>query len=103
LPNQTLSSKEYIEIIVERFDPFNEVVRYPVARTRPEGGAWTSIYPTDMHVMDYFIYKMRQVVPVPPKHNDIFKSGGDSPYFPMFPVLFPHLLQKLKEDNINFE
>ena len=93
----------YIEIIVQKFDPYNEVARYPVQRTRPEFlKGWFSVFPEDMHILDYFIYKMREVIQLPDSNLDLFKSGVHI-QCPRLREDFPYVWGKLTEENINFD
>jgi len=93
---------EFIEAIVQKFDPYNELPRYPVGQRRPAEPGLQSIYPEDMYILDYFVFRMRGIVALPGTHSDIFKDGV-GPWALYLSDWFPALFQKLKEDNINFE
>ena len=62
------------ETIAQVFDPFNEIARYPVHRTGPKGRAWTLFYPDDMYILDYFVFRMRELLPVPENQSTLFRS-----------------------------
>src|SRR5437879_6503177 len=83
---------EPIEVIVQKFDPYNEVPRYPFGLSRPAEPGWQSIYPEEMHILDYFVFKMRSVVVVPGTHSDIFKDGM-GPWASNFTDWFPDLFE----------
>ena len=93
-------NSNYLEIIVQRFDPFNEVARYPVHKTRPSGNSWVSVYPDDMYILDYFIYKMREIIQLPANHSDLFLTGHHQLAY--FESLHPDFYRKVTANNINF-
>lgn len=64
-----------IMTIAERFNPFYEYSRYPVYRTRPQGGAYSFIYPDDIKPLDYFVFKMREIMTYPSNSYDLVKMG----------------------------
>ncbi len=93
-----------LEIILNRFNAFNEYARYPVTKKRPRNGKYISFFPDDIKIVDYFIYKMREIMPYPKNMHDILKDGKISPLFD--PTGFGLQQQKFTElfmyENINF-
>jgi HEPN domain-containing protein len=61
--------------IAERFNPFYEYARYPVQKNRPQNGTYSFIYPDDIQLLDYFVYKMREIISYPENSYDILKEG----------------------------
>jgi HEPN domain-containing protein len=94
-------TSDFLKIIVQRFDPFNELARYPVQRTRPEGMSWGGIFPDDMNILDYFFFKMREIVPIPINHSSLFKDGHYQ--LGRFENKYPEIYEFIKKDNINFK
>jgi len=88
-----ITSKE-IEIIVKKYNPFYENTRYPVQKKRPKNGQYTIFYPFDIEVLDYFVLKMREVMPYPNNMIDILKD----PYLPIEEKVF----NMFKKDNVYY-
>jgi hypothetical protein len=91
----------HIEVIIQKFDPFNELARYPVQRTRPEGGKYMYIYPDDIFVLDYFVYRMRETLSVPDNTWDILQEGHY--HLQMCMEEHPEFYSTFKISNINFD
>ena len=93
-------NSKYIECIIEKFNPYNQFPRYPVSKFGPKNGQWITYHPIDVWFLDYFVYKMREILPMPSNTWDIFKNGhydlcGTQRHEPDFYNLFI-------KDNINF-
>jgi hypothetical protein len=54
-----------------------------------------------MYILDYFVFKMREIVQLPDNRNDLFKDG--QPELSFFEKNYPDIYSKLKEHNINFD
>ncbi len=65
-----------IEVIIDKYEPYYELPRYPVYRRGPsQGGAkHMCLYPDDIYVLDYFVMQMRQLIPYPDKMFDVLKE-----------------------------
>jgi HEPN domain-containing protein len=90
----------HIEIIVQLFNPFNELARYPIQRKRPKDGQYVVTHPTDIFNLDYFVFRMREILSIPTNTWDILRDGLQQLYtcqeeYPEFYALF-------KADNVNF-
>lgn len=89
----------YADVIIQKFDPFNEVARYPVQNVRPKDG-YGFFYPLDIYMLDYFVFQMRKVLSVPKTTWDIFDEGLQN--LQMCMRHCPEFYNRLKENNINF-
>ena len=94
-------ASEHAETIAQYFNPFNEIARYPVHRNRPGGGAYVISYPDHMYVLDYFVYRMRDLLPIPSDHASLFRDGTVK--LMSFRREHPAIYQLIKRSNINFE
>lgn len=101
LNTELFINSSYVEVIVQKFNPFNEVARYPVWRTRPKERKYMFLYPLDIYVLDYFVYRMKEDLPDPKNAWDIFGEG----HFRLQACQehSPGFYDKFKEDNINFK
>lgn len=86
-------------LIVEKYDPFNELPRYPVTR-RGIQGSYGYIQPHDIFPLDYFVYKIRKEVPLPSGVWDIFNE--ERPYSAGSLDKNDPLVLTFKDSNINF-
>lgn len=85
--------------ISERFNPFYEYPRYPIQRNRPQDGAYAFLYPDDIKPLDYFVYKMRELIEYPENSYDMLKEGK----LPGSGIVEGENAEVLfKRDNINF-
>lgn len=73
--NDEFINSARIVTIAERFNPFYEYARYPVQHYRPMDGNYAFIYPDDIQPLDYFVYKMREIIPYPEQSYDILREG----------------------------
>ena len=92
------------EAIACRFEPFNELARYPVQRVYPDGG-YATVLPDDVKILDYFVYRMTPLVPVPANTWDLFRVGGpgEGHYrLHQCQAQFPEFYALVKQDNLNF-
>jgi HEPN domain-containing protein len=94
----------FIGLIVRRFDPYYEVGRYPVQHIRPRTGTHCSTFPDDIFILDYFVYQMRLILPVPENTWDMFREGKNGGHWQLYDCMtkFPDFYNLLKVDNINF-
>lgn len=89
-----------IMVVAEKFNSFYEYPRYPVQNVRPKKGAYMFMFPDDIKILDYFIYKMRKMIPYPKNMYDVLKKGKlDSPTYNKDGIYSDELFKK---DNINF-
>lgn len=73
--NDDFIRSDRLMTIAERFNPFYEYPRYPVQKSRPLNGTYAFIYPDDIQPLDYFVYKMREIISYPENSYDILKEG----------------------------
>ena len=92
-PKNFITSKE-IEIIVKKYNPFYENTRYPVQKKRPKNGQYTIFYPFDIQVLDYFVLKMREVMPYPNNMWDMLKN--------FYPPISEEVFNMFKKDNVYY-
>lgn len=86
-----------IKTIIERFKPFYELSRYPVQKKfMPRGQQYAIMHPDDIRPLDYFVYKIREIMPYPINMWDVLKIGN---------LILPasgEAIACFKKDNINF-
>lgn len=92
---------EFLDVIVQRFNPFNEIARYPVQIMKTKTDTYGFVFPRDIYVLDYFIYKMREILPLPNNVRDVLKDSLMELEF--CKKEFPEFYEKFKENNINFK
>lgn len=90
----------HLDVITQMFNPFNEIARYPVQIMRTKNNTFGFAFPRDIYLLDYFIYKMREVLPLPSTNRDILK--GNHFRLELLMRNSPELYEKFKENNINF-
>lgn len=89
------------EIILRKYFPFYEIPRYPVQHSRPKNGHYAFMHPDDIHLLDYFIYEMRKITPLPKGTWNLFEKG--IPYEAhLIKDYAPELVKIFKRKNINF-
>lgn len=88
-----------IGFIVGNYDPFFEYARYPVQHNRPKGG-FGCVWPDDFYLLDYFVYRMRQLIPVSGKSWNLMREGLMS--LQQTKDQFPDFYSLLHVNNINF-
>jgi HEPN domain-containing protein len=62
-----------LSTIIYKYNPFYTIPRYPVSREK-----WfphAHLHPNDIYVLDYFVMKFRQMLPLPDNMSDIFKEN----------------------------
>jgi len=91
----------YLTIIVDRYDPFYELPRYPIQRTRPHKGMYGSEYPTDIYVLDYFIFRMREILTIPKNTYDLIRSKNHIRLIEC-KEYYPDLYRLFFSNNVNF-
>ncbi len=89
----------YADVIIQKFDSFNEVARYPVQSVRPKGG-YSFLHSDDIYMLDYFVFRMRKVISMPKGTWDIFSNGIMN--LQMCMENCPEFYNRFKENNINF-
>lgn len=90
-----------IMTIAERFNPFYEYPRYPVQKIRPKNAQYAFMYPDDIVPLDYFVFKMREIIPCPKDMHDILKEGHlNDVDFNGYSI---HADKLFKYENINFQ
>lgn len=72
-PSKSFLHTKRMELIATKYDPFNELPRYPVTRRGVRGG-YAYMQPHDIYPLDYFIYRMRIEMPLPKRVWDIIKD-----------------------------
>ena len=90
------------KLIIDRFDPFYELARYPVQlRSRPKRGFFSYIFPLDISVLDYFVFRMREIFPKLLDGWDIFTTG----HYKLFQCQqhHPEFYSNFIKGNINFK
>lgn len=98
--SDTFIFSDRIMTIAKRFNPFYEYSRYPVQKSRPQNGIYAFIYPDDIQPLDYFVFKMRKIIPYPKEMHDILKEGNLGEYnFGRHEIIANELF---KFENINF-
>jgi HEPN domain-containing protein len=90
----------HIEIIVQLFNPFNELARYPIQKRRPKDGQYALTHPTDIFNLDYFVYRMREILSIPTQTWDILRDGLQD--LQMCQEECPEFYSVFRIDNINF-
>lgn len=90
-----------ISTILDTYEPFYELARYPVQHVRPQSGRYAMIYPSGIEVLDYFVYRMRDFLPKNEKGWDIIKDG--LPDLLLCKENRPDFYSEFKKNNINFE
>lgn len=90
----------HIEMIVQLFNPFNELARYPIQKNRPKDGQYLLMYPTDIFNLDYFVYRMREILSIPTNTWDILRNGLQQ--LVSCQEECPDFYSVFRNDNINF-
>ena len=62
--------------ICKMYEPFYEMARYPVQIKRPVDGKYMWMSGKDEKTLDYFVYKMRRILPMPSRGWDILTAEG---------------------------
>jgi HEPN domain-containing protein len=88
-----------MEATARKFEPYNEIGRYPIARLGPPG-ALSCVMPETMWVLDYFVYRMRNEIPVPQRRADPFRCLMP---FDLTGDRKQELEELLRWQNINFD
>ncbi|MBW3636064.1 MAG: HEPN domain-containing protein [Armatimonadetes bacterium] len=95
-------SSDHCETIALRYNPFNELARYPIQKTRPQGGIFGVFKPYDIYILDYFVFRMKEIMPLPTDNWNILEPEGHQ-YLQFCAVNHPEILERFQQDNINFE
>jgi HEPN domain-containing protein len=99
-PDEFLNS-EYAETICIKYEPFYELARYPVQNSRPKGGQYIWMSGEDEKILDYFVYRMRQLLPLVGKGWDILTAQGHY-HLDITKDMHPSLWEQFQRDNLNF-
>ena len=105
-PECEFVSSVYLEAITIRFDPYNEVGRYPVARRKPKR-AFSCTLPDTMWELDYLAAKMTACIPTKtggvrktPSPNAIGRTAGKSS---LFSVLFRRYNMNVPDESLTIQ
>lgn len=98
-PKRSFLRTKRSKLLIEKYDPFNELPRYPVNR-RGIQGSYGYIQPHDIFPLDYFVYKIRKEMPLPLGVWDVLKE--ERPYSAGSLDKNDPLVLTFKESNINF-
>jgi HEPN domain-containing protein len=88
----------HIESVVLKFDPYNELPRYPAHRVGTENPAMVGFFPDDMQVLDYFVLRMHEQLPTPTSPDFL---PAARPFLYMLEHQMPGLFALLVDSNIN--
>lgn len=88
-----------IMTIAQRFNPFYEYPRYPVQKKRPKG-PHGFVHPLDVEPLDYFVFKMREIMPYPNNKYDLLSEG--CPYGGIVTAERTNFINTFKSGNLNF-
>jgi len=97
--SDTFIKSDRIATIISMYEPFYELARYPVQKTRPKG-TYCLVTPGDIYILDYFVMKMREILAIPGNTGDILKKGHES--LISCQTFYPKFYSVFFEDNINF-
>lgn len=92
---------DYISTILKTYEPFYEFVRYPVQNVRPKDGIYCMFYPSGIEVLDYFVYKMKEIFPKSKNNWNILKDGLMD--LQLCQMKRPDFYSEFKKNNINFK
>ena len=67
---------EYLRLIIKKYDPFYEISRYPIPKAVKVKGESYAYMDGDEQYLDYFVYKIREIIELPKKGWDIFSEQG---------------------------
>ena len=74
--SESFLQTDYAQALGLKFDPFYEFPRYPTQTTRPAGGKYMWASGDSERVLDYFVYRMRDLLGFAPKHWDVLGPDG---------------------------
>ncbi|HVG17712.1 MAG TPA: HEPN domain-containing protein [Blastocatellia bacterium] len=92
---------DFIKVIVDKFNPFYELARYPAQITKPKDGKYVMFASLDVETIDYFIYRMRLIMKPPLGGWDILSDHGHKD-LNMCREYRPEFYQFFLRDNMNF-
>lgn len=92
---------DYIEVIVGKFNPFYEFARYPVQISKPANGQYIMNSVFEVRMLDYFIYRIREVIKPLNDSWDILSDQGHF-HLTLCKEMHPDFYQLFFQDNINF-
>ncbi len=97
-PNDEFIRSEEISTIIYKYRPFYTSTRYPVSKEKFFGRS--TLYPYDIYILDYFVYRFREMLPYPENKADIL--NGDTLEMMECEKNRPAFYQSFREGNINF-
>jgi hypothetical protein len=71
-PNSFING-DHIETILIIYQAFYETPRYPAGKKFPGKGSF--IFPFDIFILDYFVFKMKELLPIPQKQRSILEHN----------------------------
>lgn len=98
-PSSFLHS-DIAQTIIEHFEPFYELARYPVQNVRPQNGQFVMFFPDGIKILDLFVYRMREIVSPSPRGWDLMTKGHIE--LQLCEETHPNFYDVFKNDNINF-
>ena len=94
-------NSDHCETMVRKYNPYNELARYPIQKIRPQDGSFGVLRPLDIWILDYFVFCMRQIMPVPTDDWNIMEPDGHQ-YLQCCGYDHPDILKRFMDGNINF-
>jgi HEPN domain-containing protein len=94
-------ASEYAEAICLKYEPFYEIGRYPAQISRPKNGIYAWLSGVDEQILDYFVYRMRQELPLPGNSWDILSTQGHMD-LQLVKEHHPDLYRRFTDGNLNF-
>ena len=96
--NDAFIDSEELSTVIYKYNPFYTMPRYPVSREKWLPNA--HIHPDDIYVLDYFVMKFRQMLPLPENMSDIFKENDATEFLCRRNA--PSFYNTFLQGNINF-
>jgi HEPN domain-containing protein len=94
-------ASEYAEAICLKYEPFYEIARYPAQIARPKNGMYAWFSGIDEQILDYFVHRMRQELPLPDNSWDILSARGHMD-LQLVQEHHPDLYRRFTDGNLNF-
>jgi HEPN domain-containing protein len=96
--NDVFINSVEISTIIDKYEPFYTMPRYPVSREKWLPKAF--FHPNDIYVLDYFVMKFREMLPFPPNMSDILKENDTTAF--LCKENSPYFYDTFLQGNINF-
>ncbi len=87
-----------IKTIISKYDPFYSMSRYPISNIRID--AYLYEYPDDIYLLDYFVYRFKELLPFPNRYRSVF--NGDHYLINSCKENSPDVFSLFTKQNINF-